>query len=126
MNIKRFDHIVIPVTDIEKSIRFYTEVLGMEADTRNNRLAVKFGNQKINLHTILAEYLPAARHPTFGSADICLIAEGHLLDIKTEIESKGVSVEVGIVQRTGAIGPIDSIYLRDPDGNLVEISTYIE
>lgn len=124
MRIKSIDHIVIPVTDIEKSLHFYTRILGMEPDTSNNRYAVKFGNQKINLHVGLAEFLPAARYPTFGSADICLIAEGDLTDIKAELVAKKVIIEEGIVCRTGAKGPIHSLYLRDPDENLVEISVY--
>ena len=114
MKIKNIDHIVIPVSDIDKSLHFYTEVLGMEADTSNQRFAVKFGNQKINLHVGKAQFLPAAKHPAFGSADICLLTEGNIEEIK-----------VGIVQRRGAQGAIRSIYFRDPDGNLIEVSTLI-
>ena len=114
MKIKNIDHIVIPVSDIDKSLHFYTEVLGMEADTSNQRFAVKFGNQKINLHVGKAQFLPAAKHPAFGSADICLLTGGNIEEIK-----------VGIVQRRGAQGAIRSIYFRDPDGNLIEVSTLI-
>ena len=102
MKIKNIDHIVIPVSDIDKSLHFYTEVLGMEADTSNQRFAVKFGNQKINLHV-----------------------GGNIEEIKVEVESKGIEIEVGIVQRRGAQGAIRSIYFRDPDGNLIEVSTLI-
>ena len=101
------------------------EVLGMEADTSNQRFAVKFGNQKINLHVGKAQFLPAAKHPAFGSADICLLTEGNIEEIKAEVESKGIEIEVGIVQRQGAQGAIRSIYFRDPDGNLIEVSTLI-
>lgn len=125
MKIKNIDHIVIPTSNIEESLRFYTEVLGMEADTSNQRYAVRFGNQKINLHVGKAQFLPAATHPTFGSADICLLAEGNIQELKAEIEAKGIQIEIGIVQRQGAQGAIQSIYFRDPDGNLIEVSTLI-
>ncbi len=98
----------------------------MELDNRNDRYAVRFGRNKINIHRKKAEFLPAAQNVTYGSQDICLIAEGKIEDIKAEIEAKGYPVELGIVKRTGAMGPIDSVYLRDPDGNLVEISVYRE
>ena len=94
MKIKNIDHIVIPVSDIDKSLHFYTKVLGMEADTSNQRFAVKFGNQKINLHVGEAQFLPAAKHPAFGSADICLLTEGNIEEIKAEVESKGIEIEV--------------------------------
>lgn len=124
MKIKNIDHIVVTTQNIEKCLYFYGEILGMEIDDANDRYAVKFGNQKINIHRGKAEFLPAAKNVTFGSVDICLIAEGNIQDIKAELDAKGVEIELGIVQRTGANGPIDSIYLRDPDENLVEISVY--
>lgn len=125
MKVTNIDHIVIPVADIENSLRFYTEILGMEADRSNNRFAVRFGNQKINLHVGKAQFLPAAKYPTFGSADLCLLTEGNIEDIKAEIESKGVIVEEGIVPRKGAQGDMMSIYFRDPDGNLIEVSRLV-
>lgn len=125
MEIKNIDHIVLPVSDIKKSLIFYTEVLGMKADTNNQRYAVTFGNQKINLHVGKAQFLPAAENPTFGSADICLLADGKIEDLKAEIEAKGVCLEAGIVERQGAQGAMLSIYFRDPDGNLIEVSTLI-
>lgn len=124
MKINRFDHLVVTTKDLEKCLHFYVDILNMELDDRNNRYAVKFGNQKINIHRKKAEFLPAAQHVTYGSQDLCLIAEGDIHDIKAEIEAKGYPIELGVVGRTGACGPIDSIYLRDPDGNLVEISVY--
>lgn len=125
MKIKNIDHIVIPVSDIDASLHFYTEILGMEACVNQQRYAVKFGNQKINLHVGKAQFLPAAQHPTFGSTDICLLAEGNIEELKTEIESKGIKIEMGIVERQGAQGAIHSIYFRDPDDNLIEVSTLI-
>ena len=124
MKIDHLDHLVITTADLEKCLHFYVDILGMELDRRNDRYAVKFGNQKINIHRQKAEFLPAARNVTYGSQDICLIAQGDINDIKAEIEAKGYPIELGIVQRTGACGPIDSIYLRDADENLVEISVY--
>ena len=124
MKVARFDHIVITTQDLEKCLHFYVDVLDMELDNRNDRYAVKFGEQKINIHRKKAEFLPAAQNVTYGSQDICLIADGNIEEIKAEIEAKGYPIELGIVGRTGAMGPIDSIYLRDPDGNLVEISVY--
>lgn len=126
MKIQSIDHIVIPVTNIEKSLDFYRDILGMEADTSNQHYAVKFGKQKINLHIGKAQFLPSAKNPTFGSADFCLLAEGNIQEIKTEIEAKGIEIEAGIVQRQGAQGPIYSIYFRDPDGNLIEVSTLVK
>lgn len=124
MKIDHLDHLVITTQDLDKCLHFYVDILGMDLDDRNNRYAVKFGNQKFNIHRKKAEFLPAARNVTYGSQDICLIAEGNIEDIKAEIEAKGYPIELGIVQRTGACGPIDSIYLRDADENLVEISVY--
>ena len=123
MKIKKLDHIVITTRDLEKCIHFYVDILGMELDDSNNRYAVKFGEQKINIHRREAEFLPAAQNVTYGSQDICLLAEGNIEDIEKELKNKGIEIELGIVSRTGACGPILSIYLRDPDGNLVEIST---
>ena len=124
MKIDHLDHLVITTQDLEKCLHFYVDILGMELDDSNNRYSVKFGNQKFNIHRRKAEFLPAARNVTCGSQDICLIAEGDIREITAEIEAKGLPVELGIVQRTGACGAMDSIYLRDPDENLIEISVY--
>ena len=124
MKIDRLDHLVITTQNLEKCLHFYVDILGMTLDDSNGRYAVKFGNQKFNIHRKKAEFPPAARNVTYGSQDLCLIAEGSIEDIKAEIEATGYPVELGVVQRTGACGPIDSIYLRDADGNLVEISVY--
>jgi len=127
MEIDRFDHIVLTVKDIDQTTRFYTEVLGMEQVTfGDNRKALTFGNQKINLHEQNNEFEPKAKFPTCGSADICFISKTDIESVKLEIEQKGINILEGIVQRTGAIGKLRSIYLRDPDGNLIEISSYEE
>lgn len=125
MEIERLDHIVLTVKDINRTVAFYTQVLGMEHITfGNNRSALAFGSQKINLHEKGNEFEPKAKSPTCGSADICFIAKTNIELVKSEIEAKGITILEGIVQRTGAIGKIRSIYLRDPDGNLLEISNY--
>ncbi|WP_151075842.1 VOC family protein [Flintibacter sp. KGMB00164] len=124
MKINHLDHLVITTQDLEKCLHFYVDILDMELDDRNGRYAVKFGQQKFNIHRKKAEFLPAAQNVTYGSQDVCLIAEGDIEKIKSEIEAKGWPIELGVVKRTGACGPIDSVYLRDPDGNLVEISVY--
>ena len=126
MKIDRFDHIVITTADLERCLHFYVDILGMEPDRRGDRFAVKFGNQKINIHRRPAEFLPAASNPSYGSQDLCLIAEGPIEAIKAELEEKGYPIELGVVRRIGALGAMDSIYLRDADGNLVEISVYRE
>ena len=124
MNIKYIDHIVITTQDLAQCLAFYEGVLGMEHRERDDRHALHFGNAKFNIHVQKGEFQPAAKHPTCGSLDLCLIADGSIDDIRRELEAKGAPIELGIVERTGAKGRIDSIYLRDPDGNLVEISVY--
>ena len=125
MRIERFDHIVLTVKDIDKTVRFYTEVLGMKMITfGENRKALTFGNQKINLHEKGKEFEPKAKVPTCGSADICFISNTRIETIKNEVEAKGIEIIKGIISRTGAIGKIRSIYLRDPNENLIEISNY--
>lgn len=124
MVIKSIDHVVITVSDIERTLDFYVNGLGMSLINKEGRIALGFGHQKINIHRKKAEYTPAARQVTIGSMDICFIAKGDIHEIKGELERKGLIIELGVVQRTGACGPMDSVYLRDPDGNLIEISVY--
>lgn len=124
MKLERFDHLVITTADAERCLHFYVDILGMELDERGGRCAVKFGDQKINIHRKKAEFLPAAANVTYGSQDLCLIADGDIDAIKAEVEAKGWPIELGPVERTGALGRIRSLYLRDPDGNLIEIGVY--
>lgn len=119
------DHLVLTVADIEASCRFY-EALGMSRVTfGEGRTALKFGDQKINLHPASAPIQPHARQPTSGSADLCfrtLVDEATVLSALAEA---GIAVEEGPVDRTGARAPLRSVYVRDPDGNLIEISREI-
>lgn len=124
MKIKSIDHIVITTKNLAKCLAFYEGVLGMEHREKGGRHALHFGSMKFNIHTVKGEFQPAAQNPTYGSLDLCLIADGAIDEIKRELEAKGVPIELGVVERTGAQGRIDSIYLRDPDGSLVEISVY--
>jgi len=125
VRIASLDHLVLTVSDPEATIAFY-ERLGMRREEfGDGRLALRFGDQKLNLHRAGNAIQPHARRPTPGSADICLLVEGRLDDVERELEVAGVAFELGPVQRTGAIGPLRSLYLRDPDGNLVELSERI-
>lgn len=126
MTIDHIDHIVLTVKNIEETIKFYTEILGMKAVTfGTDRKALTFGNQKINLHEKGKEFMPKANFPTCGSSDLCFIVLTKIELVKLEIENKGVKIVEGVVERTGALGRIKSIYLRDPDMNLIELSNYI-
>jgi len=125
MNINRLDHLVLTVKDIEITVRFYVSVLGMEKEEFGaGRLALKFGNQKINLHQAGKEFEPKADKPTSGSADLCFITEVALDEAMNHVQSKGVQIIEGPLARTGATGSINSFYFRDPDMNLIEVSNY--
>ncbi|MFI7102488.1 VOC family protein [Streptomyces sp. NPDC050161] len=125
MRIDRLDHLVLTVQDIDTTVAFYTEVLGMEVVTfRAGRRALTFGHSKINLHRAGKEFEPKAHRPTPGSADLCLIVDQTLDEVVAELAAHGVPIEEGPVERTGATGPIVSVYLRDPDHNLIELSNY--
>jgi catechol 2,3-dioxygenase-like lactoylglutathione lyase family enzyme len=127
MKIARIDHIVLTVKDVAATCEFYSRVLGMEVVTfKGARKALTFGNQKINLHQAGQEFEPKAKHPTPGSADLCLISETPLNVMQAELSALGVTIIEGPVDRTGAIAPIRSIYIRDPDLNLIEISNYLD
>ena len=126
IKIARLDHLVLTVVDIDKTVEFYTKVLGMEKEIfKGSRIALKFGNQKINLHKLGNEFEPKAFNVKNGSADLCFIINTPLIEAKNYIESLCIEIEEGIVSRTGALGEIESIYLRDPDKNLIELSNYI-
>ena len=125
MKIDRVDHFVLTVASIEATCAFYTEVLGMDVvEFAGGRKALAFGAQKINLHEHGREFEPKAERPTPGSADFCLIAGEPLERVVAHLNAIGIAIEEGIVDRTGATGPIRSVYIRDPDQNLVEISEY--
>lgn len=125
LQIDHLDHLVLTVHNIETSCTFYCTVLGMELITfGDNRKALKFGEQKINLHLYQHEFEPKAKHPTPGAADVCLITKQPLTDWATHFKHHEIAILEGPVMRTGAMGPIESLYIRDPDGNLIEISTY--
>ena len=127
MQIDRLDHLVLTVASIAKTSDFYHRVLGMEVVTfGEGRKALSFGSQKINLHAQGKEFEPKAAAPTPGSADICLIASTPLAKVVAHLQSCGVSILEGPVRRTGATGPITSVYFRDPDSNLIEVSNYAE
>lgn len=125
IEIHRLDHLVLTVADIERACAFYRDILGMSVETFGaGRTALKFGRQKFNLHQAGREFLPKADRPTPGSADLCLIATTPLAAVVAHLEKNGVALEEGPVARTGATGPILSVYFRDPDMNLIEVSNY--
>ena len=125
MKLERIDHLVLTVRDIPDTCAFYTHVLGMrEVSFGAARKALAFGHQKINLHAQDAKLEPRAARPTPGSADLCLVTSTPIPAVLAHLQSCGVSVELGPVGRTGALGPITSVYIRDPDANLIEIASY--
>ncbi|WP_423798022.1 VOC family protein [Neobacillus sp. SAB-20_R2A] len=126
MNIKGLDHLVLTVKDIEVTCDFYSLVMGMDVQTfGEGRKALKFGNQKINLHQYGKEFEPKAISPTPGSADLCFITDTPKEQIVESLEKQGITIIEGPVERTGAVGRIYSVYFRDPDFNLIEVSNYI-
>ncbi|WP_267402846.1 MULTISPECIES: VOC family protein [unclassified Chryseobacterium] len=125
MEIQNIDHLVLTVADIDKTIDFYTQILGFEVVIfGDNRKALTFGNQKINLHQKGKEFEPKAEYPTSGSADLCFIATTDIHEVLKELQDKNIEIIEGIVDRTGALGKIKSVYFRDPDLNLIEVSNY--
>lgn len=127
MQISHLDHLVLTVRDIPKSLDFYSRVLGMQPVVfGQGRHALSFGQQKINLHQAGAEFEPKATYPLPGSADLCFIVNDRLDDVIEHLQALGVSILEGPVMRTGARGPIRSIYLLDPDLNLIELSNSME
>jgi len=127
MKIDSLDHLVLTVSDINTSISFYSGVLGMEVVTfGGNRKALSFGAQKINLHQRGNEFEPKAHHPTPGSADLCFLTSVPLAEVVKHLVAHGVEIIEGPIQRTGATGLIVSVYFRDPDMNLIEVSNRID
>jgi catechol 2,3-dioxygenase-like lactoylglutathione lyase family enzyme len=127
VEIERLDHLVLTVRDISASVAFYTTVLGMEAiRVQNDRHALRFGHQKINLHQLGHEFEPKARQATPGSADLCFLTQTPLADVQAHLHRCNVPIELGPIRREGAEGPIESLYIRDPDGNLLELSNLVK
>jgi len=127
IRIDSLDHLVLTVKDISRTCSFYRQVLGMqEISFGGDRKALKFGNHKINVHEYGKEIEPKAEHPMPGSADLCFITPTPIEDVEKHIRACGINIVEGPVRRAGAKGTILSIYLRDPDGNLIELSNFIE
>lgn len=125
MKIDRLDHVVLTVRDVDRTCAFYARVLNLEVVTYGQgRRALQVGTQTINLHELGREHEPKAGFPTAGSADFCLVVEDPIEDVIATLEARGVRLEEGPVERTGATGPITSVYFRDPDGNLIELAHY--
>ena len=128
--IDHVDHIVLTTRDKDACIRFYTEVLGMKLSIfrtpTEERMALSFGSQKINLHEWGREFAPRAHVAVPGSLDLCFISSVPLDEVIQRLKNNNIRIEEGPVNKTGASGPIRSVYVRDPDLNLVEISVYAE
>jgi len=127
MQVNRIDHLVLTVKSISSTVDFYTTVMGMERISfENGRVALSFGNQKINLHQLGNEFEPKAEHVQSGSTDLCFIVNDAIKEVMAHLEKLNVAVIDGPVNRTGASGKIISVYFRDPDGNLLEVSNYTD
>ena len=125
MKISHLDHLVLTVADIATRCQFYQSALNFEVITfAENRKALLFGSQKINLHEAGKEFEPKALRPTVGSADLCFVAETPIDEVIAHLQNRNINIIEGPIQRTGAMGKILSVYLRDPDQNLIEISNY--
>ena len=125
VRIDRIDHLVLTVADIPRTVEFYSRVLGMRPVTFGvDRVALRFGDAKVNLHRVESEIRPCASRPTPGSADLCLVTEDLIEEVVAQLAVTATPIELGPVRRTGALGPMLSCYVRDPDRNLVEISSY--
>jgi catechol 2,3-dioxygenase-like lactoylglutathione lyase family enzyme len=125
MHIDRIDHIVLTVFDLDRTIDFYSRVLGMEPITfAGGRRGLAFGRQKLNLHQAGREFEPKALKPVPGAIDLCFIAASSLDEVIARLRQEGVAIIDGPVDKTGALGPMKSVYFRDPDGNLIEVSNY--
>lgn len=127
MQIERLDHLVLTVADIAATCAFYSRVMGMGVvNFGNGRKALVFGQQKINLHEYGKEFEPKAILPTKGSADLCFVASTPISEVVQHLHTEQVDIIEGPVERTGATGKLTSVYFRDPDGNLVEVSNYAQ
>ncbi|WP_446742931.1 VOC family protein [Silvibacterium acidisoli] len=123
--ITHIDHLVLTVRSIDKTCQFYERALGFERETMpNGRTALRFGKCKLNLHQADHIFDPRAYAPTAGSADFCLVTDDTLEQVAGKVHSAGFEIESGPVARTGALGAMESVYIRDPDANLIEVSRY--
>jgi catechol 2,3-dioxygenase-like lactoylglutathione lyase family enzyme len=123
MKIRSLDHLVLTVASIEATCAFYTRALGMDVEIfAEERYALRFGDQKINLHEAGKEFEPKADRPVPGSGDLCFLTETPAADIAAHLDSLDIEIIQGPVPRTGATGPMISVYFRDPDGNLIEVA----
>jgi len=126
MKIESIDHVVLTVRDLERTCDFYRSVLGFEVVTFGaGRKGLQFGRQKLNLHVYGKEFEPKALHPTPGAIDLCFITATPLDEVRRELNEKGIAIEVGPVEKVGAVGMLLSVYVRDPDDNLIEIANYV-
>ena len=127
VRIDRLDHLVLTVASIGETCDFYARVLGMGVSQfAEGRTALTFGRQKINLHEVGKEFVPRAACPTAGSGDLCLVSATPLEEVVQHLKKCGIRIIEGPVAKAGATGPIRSVYFRDPDGNLIEVSEYLE
>ena len=129
-HVDSLDHLVLTVADVEKTVAFYRDVLGMTPEQfvpsdGSVRWALKFGSQKINLHPASGPFDPKAATPAAGSGDLCFLSKTPLSEWSMHLKQNGIAIEEGPIKRTGATGPLSSIYIRDPDGNLLEIANAI-
>ncbi len=126
MQISQLDHLVLTVSDLERTCAFYCKCLGMEIRTAdNNRKSLHFGTCRINLHPAGAEFTPHALRPTPGSADICLLTQAPIKQVIKHLADHQIQIIEGPVERTGATGTLLSVYFRDPDGNLLEVANVL-
>ena len=125
MRIRSLDHIVLTCADPEATVVFYERVGMQREEFGGGRLALRFGDQKLNLHQAGAEFQPHAATPLPGTGDLCLLVDGPIEAVVEHLGEVGIAIEEGPVDRTGAVSPLRSVYVRDPDGNLVEFAEQV-
>ena len=125
ISVEQIDHFVITVSNTDRTITFYERVLGMSAISfGDNRKALRFGTQKINIHQVAQEVQPNALNAATGTADLCFISKLSIKEIQNHLQSEQIDIEYGPIEQSGAVGIMDSVYFRDPDGNLIEVGVY--
>jgi catechol 2,3-dioxygenase-like lactoylglutathione lyase family enzyme len=126
MRVQRIDHVVLTVRDLARTAAFYERVLGMTAVSfGEGRRALAFGDQKLNLHQAGREFEPKALRPTPGAIDLCFTTDVPLDEVAAHLRAQSIEIELGPVDKTGARRPLRSLYFRDPDGNLIEVSNEV-